>query len=128
MNPTDARRWILIVDDDSSVRQMLARVLTDEGHRVLTAASGLEAIGLASTMVFDLILLDITMPDMNGWETLAELTAKKLAQPHSVIIITASPNQQATAREAGVMAVLEKPLDFPLLIKTVSHALAKAVT
>jgi CheY-like chemotaxis protein len=66
------------------------------------------------------------MPETDGWETLELLDAKKLAPPASVIIITARPNQQAAAREAGVGAVLEKPLDFPRLIETVSQVLAKA--
>jgi CheY-like chemotaxis protein len=65
--------------------------------------------------------------ETNGWETLEKLDAKKLAPPPSVIIITPRPNQQAAGREAGVEAVLEKPLDFPRLIETVSQALAKAV-
>ena len=125
MNDENVRKWILIVDDDSSVRLMLARVLSDEGYGVLTAANGVDALGLASTMTFDLILLDLTMPGINGWETLKELCAKSLAPSGSVIIITARPNQQAAAAAAGVAAVLEKPLDFPRLIQTVGEVLAK---
>ena len=126
MREEDARRWILIVDDDSSVRVMLARVLSEEGYDVATASGGAEAVELASRTAFDLILLDLNMPGLNGWETLRELNAKKLAPPSSVLIITARPNQQAAAREAGVEAVLEKPLDFPHLLNTVRQALAKA--
>jgi CheY-like chemotaxis protein len=122
MNRENARRWILIVDDDSSVRTMLARVLIDEGYGVLTAANGGDAVDLAETTLLDLILLDLNMPVMDGWETL-----KKLAPRPPIIIITARPNQQSAARAAGVAAVLEKPLDFPLLIETVSRTLAKAV-
>jgi len=117
----------LIVDDDSSVRLMLARVLSNEGYGVLTAAGGVDALDLAATMAFDLVLLDLNMPGINGWETLEKLDAKKLAPPPPVIIITARPNQQAAGREAGVEAVLEKPLDFPRLIQTVNQVLAKAV-
>jgi CheY-like chemotaxis protein len=126
MTQEDARRWILIVDDDASVRLMLARVLSDEGYGVLTAASSEAAVGLAGTMAFDLIVLDLNMPGRDGWETIKELAAKKLAPPASVIIITARPNQQAAAQAAGVEAVMEKPLDFPRLIETVSQVLAKA--
>ena len=127
MSQENARKWILIVDDDSSVRLMLARVLSNEGYGVLTAAGGVDALDLAATMAFDLVLLDLNMPGTNGWETLEKLDAKKLAPPPPVIIITARPNQQAAGREAGVEAVLEKPLDFPRLIQTVSRVLAKAV-
>jgi len=127
MTPENARKRILIVDDDSSVRVMLARVLSGEGYDALTAANGLDALSLAATEPFDLILLDLNMPGINGWETLERLRAKKLAPARSIIIITARPNQQAAARAAGVEAVLEKPLDFPRLIQTVSHILAEAV-
>ena len=125
MSKEDDRKWILIVDDDSSVRLMLARVLSEEGYGVLTAASGVNALDLAATMTFDLILLDLNMPGTNGWEALEELDAKHVVPP--VIIVTAMPHQQAAARAAGVEAVLEKPLDFPSLIQTVSQVLAKAV-
>jgi len=122
--PETLRKWILIIDDDSSVRMMLARVLGNEGHEVLTAGNGHDACNLASTMRFDLALLDLNMPGKNGWQTLEEFDACKLALP--VIIITALPNQQAAAQRKGVEALLEKPLDFPRLIQTVQQVLAKA--
>src|SRR5580658_3917629 len=125
MSQEDTRKWILIVDDDSSVRLLLARILSDEGYGVLTAANGVDALGLAETLSVDLILLDLNMPGTNGWETLEEFAAKNIASP--VVIITALPNQQAAARAAGVKTVLEKPLDFPRLIQTVSQALAEPV-
>jgi CheY-like chemotaxis protein len=123
MSEEDARRWILIVDDDSSVRLMLARVLSDEGYGVLTAARGADALDLAATMECDLVLLDINMPEANGWEILKKLEARTVTPP--VIIITALSNQQAAATARGVEAVLEKPLDFPRLIQMVSQILAK---
>lgn len=115
----------MIVDDDSSVRLMLARVLTNEGYGVLTAANGTDALGLAQTLSVDLVLLDLNMPGIKGWEILEEFNAKNIAS--SVIIITAMPNQQAAARAAGVKMVLEKPLDFPSLLRAVSQVLAKPV-
>jgi CheY-like chemotaxis protein len=65
MSEEDARKWILIVDDDSSVRLMLARVLYNEGYGVLTAASGGDALGLATTMAVELLLLDLSLPGMD---------------------------------------------------------------
>jgi CheY-like chemotaxis protein len=121
----ETKRWILIVDDDASVRQMLARVLVDEGFGVLTAANSTEAVGLASTLLVDLVLLDLNMPGVNGWETLEQLDANDTVPP--VIIITALPNQQEAARAAGVRAVLEKPLDFPRLIQAVRETLPHPV-
>jgi len=124
MNQQDPRKWILIVDDDSSVRLMLARVLTGEGYGVLTAASGAHALELTEIARVDLVLLDINMPGANGWETLKEIRAKNASQ--AVMIITASPNQDAVARRAGVKVVLEKPLHFPTLISRIAHTLAES--
>jgi CheY-like chemotaxis protein len=126
MNTENARKWILIVDDDASVRLMLARVLGGEGYKVLTAANSVDALGMTETSLMDLVLLDLNMPHTNGWEILAAFAARKIAPP--VIIITAVPNQQAAARAAGVETVLEKPLDFPRLIQTVNQLLFKSVT
>jgi adenylate cyclase len=97
------------------------------GYNLESLFNRYAALHLAATMAFDLVLLDLNMPGTNGWETLEQLDAKKLALPPPVIIITARPNQQAAGREAGVEAVLEKPLDFPRLIQTVSRVLAKAM-
>ena len=116
------RKWILIVDDDPSVRLMLSRVLTDEGYGVLTSANSANALGLADTFSVDLILLDLNMPGEDGWSVLRELEARNMAS--SIIIITARSNQQAAARAGRVETVLEKPLDFPKLIQTVGETLS----
>jgi CheY-like chemotaxis protein len=119
--PPIERKWILIVDDDPSVRLMLSRVLNDEGYGVLTSINSANALELAATFSVDLILLDLNMKGADGWSVLQELKEKRLTP--SVIIITAMPNQQAAARAAGVKFLLEKPLDFPHLVQTVSQVL-----
>jgi len=116
-----AQRTILLVDDDPSVRQMIGRVLANEGYLVLCAANGAEALGIAAANHIDLVLLDLNMPVQGGWDTFERLTAGNALV--AVIIITARPNQLFTALGAGVGALLEKPLDFPLLLQTVSALL-----
>ncbi len=115
---------ILLVDDDPSIRQMLGRVLTGEGYSVLFAANGAEALGIAAVNHVDLVLLDLNMPVRNGWDTFERLTAENPFL--AVIIITARSNQLFTAAGAGVGALLEKPLDFPTLLHTVSTLLAES--
>jgi DNA-binding response OmpR family regulator len=115
---------LLVVDDDASVREMLARVLFGEGYLVQMAANGTQALEMAADGPFDLVLLDLTMPGKNGWETFAKLRAENPLL--AVIIITARPNQFFTAVGAGVGALLEKPLDFPKLLETVSSLLAES--
>src|ERR1700761_8162427 len=102
------KKKILLVDDDAAIRQILLRLLQEEGYFVLTAATGVEAMALAEVTNFDLMLLDLNMPTEDGWSTFEDLTAKSPALP--VIIITARTNQLFPALASGVGALLEKPL------------------
>jgi DNA-binding response OmpR family regulator len=115
---------LLVVDDDPSVRDMISRVLATEGYSVRAVANGAEALGAAAANRIDLVLLDLNMPGKGGWDTFAELTARDPLL--AVIIITAQPNQLFTSAGAGVSALLEKPLDFPTLLKTVRAVLAES--
>ena len=71
-----------------------------------------------------MVLLDLNMPGTNGWETFQQLVTNKPSL--TVIIITAQPNQLFAALNSGVAALLEKPLNFPLLLRTVSDLLAES--
>jgi DNA-binding response OmpR family regulator len=122
--PGVSPKVILLVDDDPSVRQMVGRVLREEGYLVLNAANGAEALGIADTNHIDLVLLDLNMPVQGGWDTFEKLTARDPLV--AVIIITARPNQLFTSLGAGVGALLEKPFDFPTLLKTVKTLLAES--
>jgi len=120
----DDPKTILLADDDSSVREMIGRVLEEEGYRVLSASNGAEAVAIAAENTIDLVLLDLNMPVKNGWDTFAELTEKNPFT--AVIIITARPNQLFTSIGAGVGALMEKPLNFPVLLKTMSDLLKES--
>ena len=114
---------ILIVDDDDSVREMLRRVLSGEGYRILTAATGAQAREIAALVELDLVLLDLNLPDGSGWDTFEVLSRARPLLP--VIVVTARSSQLVMAEGAGVGALLEKPLDFPTLLQTVADLLAE---
>jgi DNA-binding response OmpR family regulator len=114
---------ILLVDDDPAIRRIIPRLLAEEGYAAHAAADGARALQLAETIAFDLVLLDLNMPVKDGWQTLEQLLEKNPALP--VIIITARPNQFFTALASGVGALLEKPLDFTRLFKTIRELLAE---
>ena len=118
---TTRGKHLLLVDDDPSVREMIGRVLVGEGYHVLTAANGLEAIDLAATKPLDLVLLDLNMPGKGGWDTFERISSENPCL--AVIIITAKPDQVFTSIAAGVGALLEKPLDFTVLLKVVHDLL-----
>ena len=119
-----SRKRILIVDDDDSVRDMLARVLEEEGYETVRAAAGAQALDFAAHLRIDLVLLDLKLPGKSGWDTFEILTTDNPFLP--VIIVTARSNQIFTALSAGVAALLEKPLNFPKLIETVETLLKES--
>jgi CheY-like chemotaxis protein len=120
-----AKNRILVVDDDSSVREMLTRVLVGEGYLVWVAADGTTALEIAAAAKVDLVLLDLNLPGTGGWDTFERLTVENPLL--AVIIITARSNQLFTATSAGVGALLEKPLNFPKLLQTIRRLLAEPV-
>jgi len=115
------KKKILLVDDDSAIRTILLRLLVGEGYSVQTAANGFEALDLLARGKFDLISLDLNMPEMDGWETFEELAVREPLLP--VIVITARANQLFPALAAGVGALLEKPLDFTRLLEEIPRLL-----
>jgi len=120
-----ARRRILLVDDDAGVRGSLLEVLVEENYDVIPANDGQQALELIASSSIDLVLLDLNMPRKNGWDTFERLSAEHPIVP--VILITARPNQLFTAVNAGVGALLEKPLDIPILLETITRLLAESV-
>jgi len=117
---------VLLVDDDVAVVAALSEVLQGEGFKVIPASDGHDAIrNFKATGGVDIVLLDLRMPGLNGWETLDWFTWSRPLLP--VIIITALPDQQAAMEAAGVGALLEKPLDIPLLLETMRRLLSEPI-
>jgi DNA-binding response OmpR family regulator len=116
---------ILLVDDDPAVREMLGRILTEEGYVMLPAVNGQEALNVAAATNVNLVLLDLNLPVKNGWDTFERLTSENPLLP--IIIITARPNQLFPALASGVGALMEKPLDFPRLVRAIRELLDEPV-
>ncbi len=116
---------LLLVEDDTGVRESLAHVLTSEGYQILLAGNGVEALELTAQNAVDLVLLDLNLPKKNGWDTFEVMTKQNPQLP--VIIITARPNQLFPALSSGAGALMEKPLDFPKLLQTIRDLLSEPV-
>lgn len=115
---------ILVVDDEANLRHTVARVLQRAGFEVTTAASGKEGLALLSQQTFDLVFMDIRMPDMNGLETLQAITANHPKLP--VILFTGQPdlNSAVSALRQGALDYLQKPLKPELIIERAKTVLA----
>jgi two-component system nitrogen regulation response regulator NtrX len=117
------KKRILLVDDDPGIREALGRLLGSEGYEVVLAATGREAVARFASSRPDLVLLDLNMPDLDGWEAIDRITRD---HPFvSVIVITARPKQYEQAMEMAVDALMEKPLDLPVLLEAVAGLVAE---
>jgi DNA-binding NtrC family response regulator len=116
---------ILVVDDDAGVRKTLSSILLKEGYLVETAENGKQAIGASEKSLFDVALIDIKLPDMDGTELLHRLEEK---QSHMVkIIVTGFPtleNAMNTVNE-GADGYILKPFDTEKLLEMIKKHLTK---
>src|SRR5437879_3286363 len=112
---------VLVVDDEPAIRLLLQAILAQEGHDVDTAADGVDALSAVERELPDVILLDLAMPNMDGWHFLEELRNLGLRSRVRVIIVTATNDAESTARghAEGVKELIAKPFDATAIVKAV---------
>jgi signal transduction histidine kinase len=118
---------LLVVDDDAANLEVLSRRLERQGHDVRTAKSGRDAMRMLAGSAFDLVLLDIMMPELDGYEVLARIKADSRLQHIPVIMISALNELQSVVRciEAGAEDYLTKPFNPTLLKARIGACLEK---
>ena len=118
---------ILVVDDNSANREMLSRRLARAGHRVHVVANGPAALALLRQQPIDLVLLDVLMPEMSGYEVLQRLTADETLREVPVVMISALDEMDSVVRciELGAEDYLPKPFDPVLLRARIGACLEK---
>jgi adenylate cyclase len=118
---------ILVVDDNPSNRDLLMRRLGREGYRVTAAECGISALALTAAEDFDLVLLDLIMPDLSGFDVLCRLKAQESTRYIPVIMISALDELDTTVRciAAGAEDYLPKPFNPVLLCARISACLEK---
>jgi two-component system cell cycle response regulator DivK len=119
-------KTILHIEDNFENRLLVRRILVAEGYNVLEAENASESIDILSTITPDLILMDINMPDIDGYTLTSRLKANPAYQAIPILAITA--NVTAAARErsqvAGFNGYIEKPIDIDNFLEKISHYLA----
>jgi len=109
---------VLVVDDDLEIRRFIQAALADAGYVVQLAASGTEALAAVERSRTDLILLDVRMPGVDGWQVLDEL--RSAAGEHTpVVVMTASFTGQDKALRSGAQGYLAKPFELTDLLECV---------
>jgi CheY-like chemotaxis protein len=115
---------ILVVDDDAAIREMIKLVLESEDFSVATAANGREALDQIAANRPLLVLLDLQMPVMTGWETLAHLRAANTEVP--VVFMTAGYRAKAEAERFGADGYVGKPFELDTLLGVVERLASTA--
>lgn len=114
---------VLIVDDEASARDTIAELLTEEGYRVVTAASGKNALELLEQSPFDLIISDLIMPQMDGIAFTKSLKALGIDAPIIVITGFATIEHAVESMKAGAYDFITKPFNFDQIKITIEKAL-----
>jgi CheY-like chemotaxis protein len=111
---------LLVVEDDPDLVDLLQVILQDAGYRVATATDGLEALARVQAEMPSLILLDMRMPRMNGWEFAAEFRAR-WNRSCPIVVVTAAENARLRAEEVGADGWLEKPFELEDVVRAVER-------
>ncbi|MBN1362468.1 MAG: response regulator [Sedimentisphaerales bacterium] len=112
---------VLIVDDEMNLRRTLAEILHDEGFEVTTAATGEEAVRLCAESRFEVVLMDVRMPGMDGVEAFRRI--RRHQERTRVILMSAFSGEdlKETALDEGAVAFLSKPLDLDQVVSLVGE-------
>lgn len=117
---TDKR--ILVVDDDDAIRALLFTILRKRGFKVDSARSGVEAMARCASCRYAVMLLDMMMPMMSGYEVLEEMGKKPRGERPVIIVLTAGIEPRNLPADV-VAGTIRKPFDIELLADTVSACL-----
>lgn len=118
---------ILVVEDDQAIRRLIATALRRRGYSVQEAKNGREALEQMRRGQADLVVLDLMMPEVSGWEVLEERMKNPELQRLPVIIVTANQGPElATALQGGICALLPKPFSLEDLETLVKNCLKRA--
>jgi CheY-like chemotaxis protein len=115
----------LVVDDNEDIRDVFCRLVERAGHVASTAADGQEAVEVLERESFDVMLLDLTMPRMNGVDVVRWIRAHPDVAPHMRIVVISAwaGEHRAVLQELGVVTVMQKPLRIQQLTDLIEETL-----
>lgn len=119
------RKCVLVIDDDLPIRGMLAAALRQHGYQVLLAGDGAEGQRALTIHHPDVVLLDLAMPDVNGWDFLQRLQETGHIGRIPIVVVSAHLRVEPQALlQMGVSAILPKPFHLPDLLQLIEHLAA----
>ncbi len=112
---------VLVAEDDDPIRELVARILSRDGHEVTCARDGHEAISALTARRFDVLILDVVMPDANAFDVLAFMH-QHIWTP-TLILTSMSDDELGTLKAEGVVAIIKKPFLIETLRKGITACL-----
>jgi len=112
---------ILAVDDSTSLRQLVVHTLREAGHQVSEAVNGVEALAIARSQPFDVVISDVNMPQMDGLTLLKHLRALPSFRTIPILVLTTEmdPARKAEAKASGATGWMVKPFNPEQLLSTI---------
>jgi two-component system, OmpR family, response regulator ResD len=110
---------ILVIEDDPTIRNLIAFTLADEGYEVDEASDGREALDLAARQQPDVIVLDMKMPWMDGWE-FAKVYRDRHDSPAPILVLTAAQDADRRGEEINAEHIVSKPFDLHVLLERIA--------
>ena len=119
------QQWVLVVDDSEDMRTMLGRLVERAGYHALYAGDGQSSLDQAQQHHPDLVLMDLSLPDMDGWEAVRRLRAMEAFRTIPIIAVTAhvSPADQERALAVGCSVHIGKPFKTATLLESIQRLL-----
>jgi two-component system, cell cycle response regulator DivK len=128
MLPTDSKGTILYVEDNVDNRTLVRRILLSEDYNMIEAVNAAEALKVLETTKPDLILMDINMPDMDGYTLTSKIKTTPGFERVPILALTANVmrGDKEKTLEAGCDGYIQKPLDIDQLVREVERFLARS--
>lgn len=116
-------RLVLVVEDDESIRNVITDVLQEHGFRVAAACNGSEALARLDTAQPDVMVLDLLMPVMHGWEFMESYAERTGGRAIPIVVVSVNPALPRSFNRFGVREVVGKPFDIDHLVDAVESAM-----
>lgn len=121
-----ADKVVLVVEDDQSIRNVISDVLEDRGFLVMGAANGAEALDQLNAQRPDVVVLDLLMPVMHGWDFMENYAERTGGECIPIVVVSVNPALPRSFTRFGVRSVVSKPFDVDVLLDSVERAMGAA--
>ena len=120
------RPLVLVVEDEEAIRQVICDVLEDRGYGVLPACNGADALRILDTARPDVMVLDLLMPVMHGWDFMESYAQRTGGDLVPIVVLSVNPALPRSFDRFGVRHVIPKPFDVDLLVQSIDEAASSA--